>query len=331
MQAANECDLPHAAGTTPGQAPTAPTVEQLQLQCDALGLSHCLLLTGPAVLHAFEPDEIDALKAIGESVVEVPLCPERLSPDYWPSVIELDLAHPVPAEICRRAIERALDDWSPDALGEGRGHRVGAFLFSDARTDAIARHLAHAFVQQRPDGDGQRLLGLADPAAFEGVWRVCDDAQRRRLLGPIAQWRTLGRWGEWVDCDVSAARDAEPAGGRSLDLRDAQWSALFDVRPINRAWARASADGCVVQRDTFERLPAVLQRAHGYGLSDPQDLELFARHALNAGAEFDRHPRIQRVLRDRPADMYYSLAVADLGDADWAEIRGARPDGRASQ
>ncbi|MDR0243993.1 MAG: hypothetical protein LBJ65_20550 [Burkholderia sp.] len=303
----------------------------MQEQCAALGLSHCLLLTGPAILHPFRQDELDTLKTIGESVLEVPICPERLSPDYWPSVVELDLDHPTAAGMCRHALERAVDDWSPNALGEGRGHRIGAFLFTAERTDSIVRHLSDVFVQQRADGQGQRLLALGDPAAFEGIWQVCDEAQRRFLLGPVALWRTLGRWGEWIDYGV-------PDGGRADDERapfphfdDRQWTALFDVRPINRAWARMRAGGHAVQPGDFAKLPEMLARARAYGLSDPEDLELFAAHALESGADFDLHPIVQRVLHNRPADTYYSLAVADLTEADWAELREARPNGRTNQ
>ncbi|KUY85798.1 hypothetical protein WS46_05815 [Burkholderia sp. RF4-BP95] len=313
------------------QAQPRPSVEQLHEQCAALGLSHCLLLTGPAILHPFSPEEIDVLKTIGESVVEVPICPERLSPDYWPSVIELDLDHPTAAEMCRRVLERTVDDWSPNALAEGRGHRMGAFLFTAERTDSVVRHLSNIFVQQRADGQGQRLLALADPAAFEGIWRVCDAAQRRVLLGPVVLWRTLGRWGEWIDC---RAPDGDRIDGEREPFPhfdDGQWTKLFDVRPINRAWAHRRAGGQAVQPDDFAKLPEMLTRARAYGLSDPEDLELFAIHTMEFGVDFDLHPLVQRALRNRPADAYYSLAVSDLTEADWAAIRETRPTGRANQ
>lgn len=301
-------------------------IDQLRQQCADLGLSHCLLLTGPAVLRAFAPEELDALKRIGGAVTDVPLRPDRVTPDYWPAVVELDLDHAVPAEICEAAVTMALNDWEPDLLKLGQGHRVGAFLFSDAPLDKIVRHLVNIAVQQRSDRPGQRLLGIADPAAFEGLWRVCTEAQRTHLLGPIKLWRTLGRWGQWTDYRPTAANGEEAAKGRFLGLDDHQWQALFDVRPINRAWAQMRGKGRFVRREDFEQLPASLRRAHGYGLVDPQDLELYALHALEIRADFDLHPRMQTLLRQRPADMFYSRAVADLSEADWADIRTANEE-----
>lgn len=312
--------------TLPPEVRIPVLIDQLRRQCAELHLSHCLLLTGPAVLRAFTSEALDALKRIGGAVADVPLRPDRVAPDYWPSVIELDLDHAVPADLCEAAVTMALNDWEPGLLKLGQGHRIGAFLFSDAPLDKIARHLVNIAVQQRSDRPGQRLLGIADPAAFEGLWRVCTEAQREHLLGPIKLWRTLGRWGQWTDYRRSAVSGDEAAKGRFLGLDDHQWQALFDVRPINRAWARMRGEGRVVRREDFEQLPDSLRRAHRYGLTDPQDLELYALHALEMRADFDLHPRMQTLLSQRPADMFYSRAVADLSEADWADIRTAHEE-----
>ncbi len=318
-------DSPHeSVEATPQPAQSAGAlVDALRMQCKALDLEHCVLLTGPAVLEAFASSELDPLRRIGATVAELPLQPDRVSRDYWPSLIELDLGHPVAHAVCESAIAMALEDWSPEGLKAAQGHRIGAFLFSSVPFERLARHLATAFVQQRPDGAAQRLLTLADPAAFEGIWRICNPAQRDRLLGPIAVWRTLGRHGVW--CEARRPEQNGRADGTASDGQLAfdgdQWRALADVRAINRAWAQMRGAGKRVDQRAFAGLPASLRRAQGYGLNDAQDIERYALDALETGAEFDQHPRIQRLLRERPAQQYYSRTIADLGPSDWAEIR----------
>ncbi len=86
---------------------------------------------------------------------------------------------------------------------------------------------------------------------------------------------------------------------------------------------RMRAGGGVVRYDDFVRLDKSVRRARQYGLTDPADLELFALHALESGPDFDLHPLAQALLRDRPEDVYYSRAIAELDGTQWDEIRKA--------
>ncbi|WP_226383052.1 hypothetical protein [Burkholderia savannae] len=320
---------PRASDAIAGRESASPEdalLGQLQQRCAAQGgATRIVLLIGPAMLQEADSEVSKALRADGaHSTLDVQLRPGQIDSDYWPSLVELDFMRQHSIDACRIALRAALEDWRPGALAEGRGHRIGALLFGDASLAEIAHHIANVAIQQRSDRPGQRLLALADPAAFEGVWRVCRDDQRCRLLGPIARWCTVDRWGQLTDHACAIAGERAPARGRFVGFDDAQWMALSDVRPINRAWMRMRADGGVVRREDFARMPDSLLRARRYGLSDPADLELFAFHALESGPDFDLHPLMQTLLCARPEGVYYSRAVAELDDAQWDEIREAR-------
>ncbi|AIP21449.1 hypothetical protein BFR06_11155 [Burkholderia pseudomallei] len=306
-------------------SPVEVLLGELQQRCVAQGgATRIVVLMGPAILHEARSDVLGALHAGGaHAKVDVQLRPGQIDRDYWPSLIELDFKRGQSVDACRIALRAAVEDWRPDSLIEGRGHRIGALLFSDAPLADIARHIENVAIQQRSDRPGQRLLGLADPAAFEGVWRVCRDDQRARLLGPIARWCTVDRWGKLTDHVCAAATALAATHARFLGFDDAQWIALSHVRPINRAWARMRAGGGVVRYDDFVRLDESVRRARQYGLTDPADLELFALHALESGPDFDLHPLAQALLRDRPEDVYYSRAIAELDGTQWDEIRKA--------
>lgn len=278
----------------------------------------CLLLTGPAELNGFSDATLRGYQAAGIRIATVEITHPYLDASYWPRLIELVPMRSADADLIREAMAMAIADWQPDALEKGRGHRIAGILRTDVGLTETARHLSKLILQPRPEG-GQRLLSLLDPAAFEGIWRVCDMSQRDQLCGPIVEWHVVNRWLDW------SVYRREHSNGEyvacSLELSAGQWRALGDVRAINRAWASAVAKDLTVSQTLFDRMPLALARAYQYGITDPVDLETFAWHVISVRPEFDRDSRIQTCLRERQADDTYSAAVADLTDADWAAIR----------
>ncbi|QBH01327.1 DUF4123 domain-containing protein [Xanthomonas oryzae pv. oryzicola] len=305
----------------------SPYLQDAAALCQAMRLQSAaaatterwLILTGPAALEPFSVERLDALRQLGAAVVPVRYRTDRVGETYWPWLIDMRTAHDDGDALLTEAVGIALEDWSPAALAARRGHRIGGFLLSDAPLHAIADHLGALAVQPYGgQGSGQRLLGIADPAALEGIWRVCSERQRRQALGPISRWRTLDRWGQWSDQQTSAA--TVPQHG-FLHFDPPQWAQLAHVRFINAAWAKAIADGHEVTPEQLAALPAALDRAVRHGVSDAQDLELFAWHALTVHPHFDLHPRIIALFEQRKPDEFYSYMVCDLDEEDWQHLR----------
>ncbi|MFL9990675.1 DUF4123 domain-containing protein [Paraburkholderia sediminicola] len=298
--------------------------EQLRSEADSHGSPRILLLIGPTILHAFTDAQLEALREDGAAIETIPIRHPRLDPAYCPTLIELDLDRATSAGVFLAAVDMAVSDWQPQALQNGQGHRIGAFLFSYATPGEVAAHLGHVALQRRPRS-GRCLLGLHDPAAFDGIWQVCSTAQRRQVLGPVDDWYVVDRWQRCSAhrCDASAGAATESTG---LSFTASQWDALANVRAINRAWSRARYEGIPVSLAIFTKLADALQRARGYGLSDDDDLVLFAWHALSVRPDFDGHPRIRRALRNVAPDMLYARVTAAVSERDWHEVRASGAD-----
>jgi hypothetical protein len=66
-----------------------------------------------------------------------------------------------------------------------------------------------------------------------------------------------------------------------------------------------------------------IEKGRSYGLTWEQSLVVFVTHMLTIGPEFDKHPAIQRVLRDSSIDppdrRMEALLGRDVSDDDWEE------------
>ncbi|MFL9904359.1 DUF4123 domain-containing protein [Paraburkholderia fungorum] len=303
--------------------------EQLRREADLRGSPRVLLLTGPAMLRAFTDAQLEALKEDGVAIETIVIRHPGLDPAYCPMLVELDLDRPASAGAFLAALDMAVSDWQPQSLQNGQGHRIGAFLFSRATSGEVAAHLARVALQRRPRS-GRCLLGLHDPAAFDGIWRVCSTVQRRHVLGPVDDWYVVDRWQR---CSVHRRDESAEAAAEStvLSFSASQWDALANVRAINRAWIQAQYEGMPVSPAIFAKLADAMQRARSYGLFDADDLVLFAWHALSVRPDFDSHPHIRHALQNVGPDTLYARVEASLSERVWHEVRIGEAGGPGSR
>lgn len=281
------------------------------------------------MLHAFTDAQLEALREDGAAIEKVFIRHPRLDPAYYPMLVELDLDRAASSGAFLAALDMAVSDWQPQAQQNGEGHRIGAFLFSHATSGEVAAHLGRVALQRRPLS-GRCVLGLHDPAAFDGIWRVCSAAQRRQVLGPVDDWYVVDRWQR---CSAHRLDESTGAAAEStvLSFTASQWDALANVRAINRAWIRAQYEGIPVSPATFTKLADAMQRARSYGLTDAEDLVLFAWHALSVRPDFDSHPHIRRALRNIGPDVLYARVAAGMSERDWQDVRTWGTDGAVSR
>lgn len=234
----------------------------------------------------------------------------------WPRLVTLDLSRPRDADINRAAAQMALDDWQPDALRQGRGHRIGAWLFGPVAPAMLARHLSGVLLQAHPQG-GRALLRVQDPGVFDVLWGQMRPAQHAALLGLVRQWIYIDRWQRTVVASVEAtARDSS----MGLVLGTDQWSRLDTIGALNRAWRRLPADHGV-DAQALHAVLAALGRAIAHGMTDERDWDAYAWRAFTVDPEFDRHPDISSLLHGRAPDTGFARLVADVSDAQWDVIR----------
>lgn len=289
--------------------------EMLQQLALSVGESRCLLLIDPLLRDPAEDEDWQGLNdALAARSSSVRLAHPDIDPSIWPRLVALDLARPRDADISRAAAHMAIRDWQPEALVQGRGRRIGGWIFGVTHAGTMARHLARSLLQAGPGGS-RRLLRLHDPAVIDLVWRMASDRQKADLLGPATLWVNLDRWAR-LACYASEA----PRSGVGLQFDAEQWRSISLLGAVNRAWRTVAERPATVSAEALAQVVACVRRGAETGLRDMRDWEAMAVRALTVHPEFDRHPDMAALLMERPDDVGFARLVMELTEADWERI-----------
>lgn len=270
--------------------------------------------------------EIEGIDWARRTAVELRLPHSEIDSRWHPKWLALYLGRAEDAHILNHSIAWALEEASPRHLRAGLGRRVAGWLVTDEHSvQAAAQHWARLMVRSLPSVRGNFLLRLHDPAVLWNVWQILTPVQRMQWLGPLNQWCLLDPMG-----GLSRLRAHKHIQGVSEhmsapDLSPLQWQDIKNITPLHQAmrcyesakWTTAED----VKRLALTGLRA-LRRANEHGLSDLHSLSLFAELSLTRHSNFDEHPVLQRLLRQRDADEPLGGLLSELTELDWQRITG---------
>jgi Domain of unknown function (DUF4123) len=309
--------------------------DQLHQWLAGHGHASCHLLFDPML----RPLEEDSELAIALSAAEAAGCASakhaiRLPIDAQacPWVSRLDVDKSSSSHAITLSLQEAVSELDPTKLRAGLGRRIGGWLVSDAKPQTIAAHLAHTMVLEH--GGQRMLLRLHDSAVMWPLFHMLTSEQRTAMLGPIKHWWLLDPAGHLACLDnpralTDASRSTAPSG--SLCLSSEQWADVLRFNSLNATlnqWLEAMAAPPDADSMAGARTAALaaLRRASTYGLSETDDLTLFALHALRIAPVFDSHKLVQALLvrcnaTQNAQPESFSAVIEELGPDDWARIR----------
>src|SRR5690606_5180484 len=167
-------------------------------------------------------------------------------------------------------------------------------------------------VLKRNDG-GRVWLRFHDPRVFRHLCWLLADAQLAALMGPAMTW--LGydplrsSWSAWSRPDV-------PTPPR-LRLSSGQWEALEQFEALNRCLRDFADEGRVTDDATARGLLEGLLAARTHGLTQRDDVILYARQQFAHGKGIGEIPAVKRRLQQvRAQAMSDATACADLPEED---------------
>lgn len=233
-----------------------------------------------------------------ESVDVVPLLPAGLE----------DCAHLLPALIDLRSLSQGRCDALLEWIERSTEPPLGALLATDADRGRTMRHLARQLVVRLADGR-RSLLRHHDPRVFAHLRWILNETQLHRLLGPIRRW-SYWRADQWRDVECGETQNV-----RTRALDPAQSDHLARVGTINEFFAQNGApadDGEFAAR--ARALSDFIARAQTYGWRKRSDWLAFVQLCIECHPEFDRHPRIVRLIErlgQEEADFRDAIALID--------------------
>ena len=186
-----------------------------------------------------------------------------------------------------------------------------AIVESDKASTRLQFHLADVLLLSKPVG-GTAVFRFYDPRVFAHLRWVLGGEQVSALLGPVARWTYLDQDAGWLSVEC---------GGNSDDrfsVTEDQYAQIARIELVERALSVLRTRPSPLKADSPRLVELYLSRGEAYGL-EGHDLIAFAVHGATTSPYFDRHPRVQAVLRaqrERP----YLAAVRSWAEKDWEAI-----------
>lgn len=199
-----------------------------------------------------------------------------------------------------------------------------ALLQSRASPGRVASHLTKRMLLVSPE-DGQVWLRYHDPRVFKHLEWLFTDAQMRAFFGPIEAWT----WCDPLNGKWYRRSQPESAPSAGLQLSKEQWGSLRRMKLLNlslRAISRKSLQ-IVLDGEVASRLDGYLREAIDQeGMSEPDDVRLYAEHALRYGVQLHQHPTMRTLIEDaRTGECSYVGSCAELSDADLSAMAKQSP------
>ncbi len=172
---------------------------------------------------------------------------------------------------------------------------ICGWLFAHGITSDVRRHLIAAAQQRNAKYEPVRLR-YYDPRVLPYLNQMLEPEQRQQLLGPVAHWFALDRFGRAVDLQTQPPAPYIPS---SLSLTADQWASIERIEAVNRtlaAYSDLTGEPLPVDRET--ELNIALERAAMNGMSALDDAMTFALYALSVRPDFDLHPAVAEALKN---------------------------------
>jgi hypothetical protein len=256
------------------------------------------------------PDSIQRLLD-GDEAQPVRLRHPGVDPSFEPKWVVLDTRKSAGSFALQDSIERAISELTVAELKQGKGRRIGGWLFVDADVGAATRHWARQMIQRRPGG-GTTLLRLHDPAVLWALWSLLSTEDRSQLLGPVSRWWLLDPQGGLASLASSSAGIQSTWAVRS-------WDDIDLIAPLNAALRES--ERLLPLKEARDAAFDAMRRARQLGFGHVHDLTAFAIHAMTMHPMFDRHPAIAQVLQSRQADDRYTALIEAVDEAAWERVR----------
>ncbi len=188
---------------------------------------------------------------------------------------------------------------------------ICAILECDKASHRLQRHLADRMVLPKPT-EGAAIFRFYDPRVFAHLRWILQFEQLNALMGPVARWTYLDGGGEWVTVEGTEIPN------EGWVVRNDQYGQITRIELIERVLSILRARSFALKAETPRLIEAHLARGEAYGLNGG-DLIGFAVHGAKTLPYFDRHPRVQAVLKTR-GETSYMAAVQHWDAHEWTAI-----------
>lgn len=189
-----------------------------------------------------------------------------------------------------------------------------AVLQAEVESAYVLRHLRQLLVPHFPGG-GRGVFRFYDPVVFMHLGWMLDDSQRTVLFGPVSSW-TFPWNGDWFiqTTQSPGSPHVRFAPGAAAWHRIGRIGALHAVLDTEPSWrAEPAVYGPQVEQWII--------KAESHGLSERDDVVVFARHGLLRHPRFDIHPEVITTLqRCVGHPTRYRRLTSLWSDADWQAI-----------
>lgn len=249
------------------------------------------------------------------SPVPLPVSHPELRSDLHPYLLPLGEPgrDPEVEALVKQAIAEALRR-GPEKDGR---RSICGWVFSDLPVQELAAQLArHTSVVVKRK---RRLLRIWDPRTLDLLALLLGPEQQQTLVGPLGDWRWLGR-----SAEVSRLPAARGTPADSLVLHQDQIEMLLNSEAIHQVLDVLQDLGRDASSESVGRavLTAVRRGVARWGLTEKADLVEFALHATLIGAEFDSDEEVQSAMQKaasagRPA----VRPLAEFNEERWQQVR----------
>lgn len=276
---------------------------------------HCYLAIDPSQRDWTSDDADDKPQFSELHRVDVDIDHGAFPEAHRPYLLKLDLATPIGVNALAHSVRVAYEDRRPESMAEGLGQRVGGWLASRASPEEVAMYWSMLALQC--DDNGRTcVLRFYDSRAMALIWGTLSRMQRQAMLGPVRAWHVL---------DASATPKLHLASSEprpDFVLSAAQWQKIQRHGFVNRALALHARAYCRQPAPgEIETAIAAAERAERYRLTDRDDWVAFIGHALTWHPQFDFHPKVLLLLKNKADDDFYTSVIGQLTADDIDEIQ----------
>lgn len=168
-------------------------------------------------------------------------------------------------------------------------------------------------------GLGKARLRLYDPRVMAQLPAVLDMPQLVQLESGVEQWIYLD---EGAQLQQTVYPSSAPVSRAPVLASAEQWSALKQVEVVNSAVHLLKGFGYTYEQAWIPQMHQLIERAIGRGFKLNTDQAAFAVFGIWLHFNFDRHPRICRILDEaQKTEASFCEAIGSLDDQALNQIR----------
>lgn len=298
-------------------------IDALLQRLQDVSTGQCLLWIDPA-----QQDVFCGHALVEERRIRVPIKHANFDPALAPYLVPLNITKYDDAELFGQSVRLAWQAWQIPSLLAGNGQPVCGWVVCAAPAAELAAHWGQRCSLHRV-GTQRMRLRFHDPSVREWLWPTLNSTQRQQLLGPAQALWSIGRQDQILKHAHVSNTPRQNEDGAALVLTDTQWSQVNDYATLHGAWLDycqlSESHRRILSREQPNWLADALnalQQASHFGIADPQDRRLFAFHALQLGAAFYQHPKLQAVWQRTRQGEFYGGALEDAMQQSSDQLAG---------